>query len=151
MAKPAKIKKAASNSITSCTIIAWHAPLCSDCGLPIKDIKTAYAAWLVDNDGKTYDPEVVHQGGKCGHANRELRGVRPRERRLQDLPVEWFRRAPLEAIHVALRSGAGSDDELRLTWVRWLAVVLGMPANAWNCISALEVNREVADVAINRC
>jgi hypothetical protein len=143
--------RTARNTVTKCTTVAWHSPLCSDCGEPIENIRKAYAAWLIDKDGRTYDPQVVHQGGHCGHANRDLRRSLPPARRLQDLPVEWLRRSPLEAIHIALRSGAGLDDDLRLTWVRWLAVVLGLPASAWNSLAAMEANQEVADVVINRC
>lgn len=138
-------------TITRCVTLEWGSPRCSDCDDPIDSIKDAYAAWLVDEDGLTYEPQVVHRGGRCGHARRDLRREQlDRDRSLADLAVEWLRRSPLEAIHVAIRAPAEADDDKRLVWVRWVAVVLGLPASAWNAISALDVHDEVADIAIDK-
>jgi hypothetical protein len=125
----------------------WSRPLCSVCKQPIEDIERAYAAWYV-LDGEPAErcfvmPMVVHQGRCCP------RSWIPKYRiRLQDLPVEWLRRSPLDALHVAMRWYG--DDADRLAWVSWLAVVLGLPSNHWDAISGLATSGEVAQVTVPR-
>lgn len=133
-------------TVNRCVVVAWHRPLCSDCGEPIETVRDAYAAWLVapGPEHAFVDPEVIHCGGRCGHARRERQ--LPAGHFLNDLPVEWLRRAPLEAVSIAMR---GTTDQHN-HWLLWIAVVLGLPANAWNCLSALEMHGEVADVLVTR-
>jgi hypothetical protein len=84
------------------------------------------AAWLVDDrDQRRSEPQVIHGGGRCGHARRESVGQLPRGFGINDMPVRYYRRSPLQAVADGLRSieRGGDVDE----WTRWIGVVLGLP------------------------
>jgi hypothetical protein len=104
---------------TRATAMEWHSPLCSVCKEPIHDMHDALATWFIARNHETYSPMIIHNVS-C------YRRLRDTDHFLNTIPVEAYRRCPLEAIVVAMRRRSTSEAE-RLVWHSWLSGVLGLP------------------------
>jgi hypothetical protein len=126
------------------TVVGWHRPLCTYCNEPILEMCQGLAGFIegadIGDSGRVSgDPFICHSGSRCGFYSR-FEG----HANIQDLSIEMFRRSPMEAAIMALRHNDGSEASV-LAWTEWLSVVIGMPFNAWNCVSALVMRDERAD------
>jgi hypothetical protein len=121
--KASKPAESTFDSVAYTATLPWNKPLCSHCGKPIEKSSHAYAGWLHDEHRRTHSPVVVHSGAHCPyyperHAPAEI----------NDLPVDVFRRSPMDAISIALQRRGDTKPE-RVVWAVWLSVVLGLPFN----------------------
>lgn len=119
------------------TCARWRRTKCGVCGKPISELEGAHAAWREDRDSDVFDPMVLHAG--C--IQQVLEGNLPPTA----LSVEAFRRAPMHAVMLFARrrrSPDGREDSVDTEcWLRWVSIVLGLPANDKNCTLAELVTR----------
>lgn len=89
------------------------------------------AGWLVAvGDGAEHriEPQVTHRGRKCGHRAHGDRVESGRDYRPNDMPVDYYRATPLQAVADAMR--AVELGGIRSEWIAWIGVVLGLPGGA---------------------
>lgn len=134
-------EKAREKLSATTTALPWTKPLCSLCGEPIDEIMNAFTSWRCDRpDFRFTHPAVSHN--PCSSELRD-RGWN------QDIPVEWFRRIPMQAVIVALNRHADTEEE-RLPWHAWLSIVLGLPFTRWDFMFMAIVEGEVGDYIPDR-
>jgi len=128
----------------TCVVAKWHRPLCTWCRRPIEDINFAYAGWYETATYETIHPQVVHSGATgCRYYHEYPNGHR-HGLSIMDVQIPVLRRAPMEAIAIAMRRRAESESE-QLVWNAWLSVSLGLPFADYDLLGWLEVNGEVGE------
>lgn len=108
-----------SKDLLHSVTIPWHSPLCSLCRQPIDDIGNARAVWFevkLPVGHRAHSPMVLHNVECHGRVDSNA----------MSLAIDALRRAPMEAIIIALKHNAIDEDQ-RIVWHSWVSVVLGLP------------------------